>query len=218
VNFGPLQVVRPVSQVFGLDRGLPIDRYYIERFLAAHRADIHGRVLEVGDDRYTRQFGGSRVSRSDVLHVVAGAPGATLVADLTRADEVPSAAFDCVIVTQTLQMIYDVRPACASLARMLEKGGVALATCHGISRIARREGVDDWGEYWHFTTQSLGRLFAEAFPGGRVEVTSYGNVLSAIASLHGLAAEELRAEELDYEDRNYEVLIGVRAVKKADSR
>ncbi|MBE3119884.1 MAG: hypothetical protein IMZ50_14165 [Candidatus Atribacteria bacterium] len=38
-------------------------------------------------------------------------------------------------------------------------------------------------------------------------------MLIAIAFLHGLAAEGLRREELDYHDPDYEVLITVRAIK-----
>ena len=67
VRFGDLHRLTPISQCFGFDRGLPVDRYYIERFLARHASEIVGRVLEIGDDTYTRRFGGSRVSRSDVL-------------------------------------------------------------------------------------------------------------------------------------------------------
>jgi hypothetical protein len=38
-------------------------------------------------------------------------------------------------------------------------------------------------------------------------------VLTAIAFLRGLAAEELKREELDYHDPDYELIITVRAVK-----
>jgi SAM-dependent methyltransferase len=213
VQFGSLRRVTPISRVFGFDRGLPIDRYYIERFLFAHRLDIRGHVLEIGDDFYTREFGGARVSKSDVLHVVEGNPKATIVADLTFADRVPSDTFDCIIFIQTLQMMYDVRAGLWHLYRILKPGGVLLVTSHGISRIGRREGVDPWGEYWRFTTQSARRLFQEYFPAGNVRVGLHGNVLSAMAFLHGLAAEELRQEELDYLDPNFEVLVTVRAVK-----
>jgi len=213
VDFGGLRRLTPVSRAFGFDRGLPIDRYYIERFLAAHAEDIRGRVLEIGDDRYTRQFGGSRVTQSDVLHVVAGNPQATIVADLTRADDVPSESFDCILCTQTLQMIVDVEAALRHLARMLRQGGVLLTTSNGINRICRREGVDAWGEYWRFTTQSAHRLFGRAFAPAHVQAVAYGNVLAAVAFLHGLAAEELTPAELDYQDADFEVLIGVRAVK-----
>jgi hypothetical protein len=85
----------------------------------------------------------------------------------------------------------------------------------GLARIARREGVDPWGEYWRFTGQSMRRLFAEAFPDGDTRIQVYGNVLAAVASLHGLATEELTPQELDHGDPDYEVLIGVRTVKAA---
>ncbi|NIV33023.1 MAG: methyltransferase, partial [Anaerolineae bacterium] len=66
VRFGGLRRVTPISQRFGYDRGRPIDRYYIEGFLAQHANDVRGRVLEIGDDSYTRQFGGNRVTTRDV--------------------------------------------------------------------------------------------------------------------------------------------------------
>jgi SAM-dependent methyltransferase len=203
----------PISPVFGLDRGLPIDCYYTERFLSTYASDILGDVLEIGDDRYTQKFGGNRVTRSDVLHMVEGNPQATIVADLTCGDNILSDSFDCIILTFTLQMIWDVRAALQHLYRILKPGGVLLVTSHGISRIARREGVDPWGEYWHFTAQSARRLFKETCPAANLKVEVYGNVFAAIASLHGLATEELSREELDYSDPDYEVLIAVRAVK-----
>src|SRR4029453_14668409 len=44
---GTLRRTRPLSNDFGYDRGTPVDRYYIERFLARHQSDVKGRVLEV---------------------------------------------------------------------------------------------------------------------------------------------------------------------------
>jgi hypothetical protein len=215
LDWGGLRRISPVSAVFGIDRGDPIDRYYIERFLSDHVDDIRGRVLEFGDDRYIRRFGGDRVTRAAVLSVVAGPPPQTLRADLTDATQLPSNEYDCIICTQTLQMIFDIRAAVTNLERMLRPGGVLLATTHGISRIARREGLDNWGEYWHLTGQGARRLFAEAFPAESLTVTTYGNVLSAVSSLHGLATGELRRDELDAEDANYELIVAVRAVKSA---
>ena len=212
VRLGSLRRLQPISNVFGLDRGLCIDRYYIERFLSAHASDIQGRVLEIGDDTYTRKFGGNPVTKSDVLHAVEGNPKATIVADLTCANHVPSNIFDCIIFTQTLQFIYDVQAAVRTLYRILKPGGVLLATFPGISQISRYD-MDRWGDYWRFTTLSAKRLFEEVFPPENVEVQAYGNVLTAIAFLHGLASEELRRKELDYHDADYEVLITVRAVK-----
>ena len=214
VAYGDLRRLTPISPVFGLDRSLPIiDRYYIEEFLASHAADIRGRVLEIGDAAYTRRFGSDRVTRSDVLHYVPGSSEATIVGDLTTADHIPSDRFDCIILTQTLQMILDVRAALHHLHRILKPGGVLLATSHGISRIARREGIDPWGEYWHFTTQSTKHLFGALFPANHLQIVTYGNVLSAAASLYGLAAADLTSQELDHCDPNFEVIVAVRAQK-----
>lgn len=212
VNLGDLRRVTPISPWFGHDRGQPIDRYYIERFLAEHAGDVRGRVLEVGDDAYTRRFGGAAVTRSDVLHVAPGNPKATIVGDLAEGARMPAEAFDCIILTQTLQLIYDVPAAIRVLHQSLAPGGVLLATCPGISQIDRGEWGRRW--YWSFTTASVRRLFDEHFPAGELSVEGRGNVLSAIAFLEGLAVHELRPDELDAFDACYPVSILIRAVKR----
>jgi hypothetical protein len=205
--------VTPVSRRFGWDRGgLPIDRYYIEQFLVRHRGDLKGRLLEFRDDTYARRFGGDGVTRVDVLHPTAGHPHATIVADLTRTEELPCEAFDCVILTQVLPFIFDVPAAIRGLHRMLRPGGVVLGTMPGISHIIRYD-MDRWGDYWRFTSLTARRLFEREFGEGMVEVEAHGNVLAATSFLYGLATSELRPEELDQADRDYEVLITVRAVK-----
>ncbi len=213
VRFGTLRRLTPVSGKFGWDRGgLPVDRYYIERFLERHADDIAGRVLEVRDDAYTRKFGGSRVTRADVLHPTSDNPNATIVADLTSAEQIPSGIFDCVVLTQVLPFILDPQAALRTLHRILRPGGVVLATMPGISQVVRYD-MDRWGDYWRFTSLSARRLFESAFPQGEVHVEAYGNVLVATAFLYGLSSRELRPDELEYYDPDYEVLITVRAVK-----
>jgi glycosyltransferase involved in cell wall biosynthesis/SAM-dependent methyltransferase len=211
VRFGSLRQLTPISRNWGFDRGLPVDRYYIEAFLARHAGDVRGRVLEIEDNSYTRRFGGDRVAISDVLHVAEGNPRATIVGDLTCADHIPSDTFDCFILTQTLHIIYDTRAVLRTIHRILKPGGVLLATFPGISRISHDEWAGSW--FWGFTTASSRRLFEEAFSAPNVEVEAHGNVLAAISFLHGVAAEELRKEELDYFDPDYELLITVRAAK-----
>jgi SAM-dependent methyltransferase len=213
VDFGDLRRLRPISQQWGYDRGTPIDRYYIDRFLAAHRSDIRGRVVEIQDRAYTVGFGDDRVSRSDVLHVSDENPLATLVADLTHAPHLPANAFDCFILTQTLQFIRDPRAAIATAQRILAPGGVLLVTVPGISKISLPE-ARDFGQYWHFTGMSLEVLLAEAFGSDAVTVARAGNVLSATAFLQGIAAEELQEEELRMQDPEFEVLLLGRAVKR----
>lgn len=217
VRFGDLGRLTPISRRWGKDRGgLPIDRFYIERFLQAHAGDIHGRVLEVQDASYTRRFGGERVTQSDVLHAVGGNHQATIVADLMSAPQIPSDTFDCIILTQVLLCIPDVRAAVRTVHRILRPGGVALVTLPGISQIARHD-MERWGDYWRFTTLSSRMLFECVFAPEAVQVEAHGNVLAAVAFLHGLSSTELRPEELSHTDQDYQLLITIRAVKTAAS-
>jgi SAM-dependent methyltransferase len=212
VDLGELRRTTPIDVNWGFERGTPIDRIYIERFIGGHAADIRGRVLEIAAPDYTNRYG-TRVERVDILMAKDGNPEATIVGDLADAPQIPSDSFDCAIVTQTLQFVYDVRAALATLQRILAPGGVLLATVPGITKISPPED-EEYGEWWRFTGRSLRRLAEEAFGEGSVEVESYGNVLSASGFLYGLAASDLRAEELAVHDRLYEVVVGVRAVKR----
>lgn len=212
VRFGDLRRVQPISRIFGFDRGRPIDRHYIDGFLARHAQDICGRVLEIQDAQYTKRFGGDRVTQSEVLHVEEGNPEATIVADLTSADQIPSDRFDCVILTQTLQCIYDIQAAVRTVHRILKPGGVVLATCTGIGQFGGPD-AEKWGEYWRFTTQSGRRLFGDVFGADRVQVQAHGNVFAAVAALHGLSLAEVHPAELDYYDPYYQMLVTIRAQK-----
>jgi glycosyltransferase involved in cell wall biosynthesis len=211
VRFGNLRRVVPISRYFGLDRGHPVDRHYIATFLARHAADVRGRVLEIGDDSYTRQYGGDRVTVRDVLHVDERNPHATIVDDLAAGDRIPSNSFDCVILTQTLHLVYDVHTAARTLHRILKPGGVLLLTVPGISQLDIGEWNATW--FWSFTPASVRRLFEEQFPAGELQVVSFGNVLASCAFLHGLASEELSASELAAHDPLYPMVVGLRARK-----
>jgi SAM-dependent methyltransferase len=211
VEFGDLRRVRPISPKFGFDRGKPLDRRYIEDFLARNAADIKGRVLEVADSAYTTQFGGTRVTQSDILHAGPSNPRATLVGDLAEGDNFPSQAFDCIVLTQTLHFIFDMRKAVATLHRMLKPGGVLLVTVPGISCI---EHDANWPPLWTISPTALRRLLEASFGEANITVTAYGNVMAAVAFLHGLAESELRPAELDTHDPEYPVTVAARGVRR----
>lgn len=212
LDLGTLDRVTPVSGNWGFDRGQPVDRFFIERFLNRERRLIAGDVLEVADNTYTRQFGGGAVRNSEILHDTAGHSRATLVADLTVPESVPADQFDCIICTQTLQLVFDLASAFQSLSKMLKPGGTLLLTVPGITAVSR-EDMDRHGDFWRFTTASLERLLREAFGAGRVSVQSFGNVYSATAFLHGLAVEELDHAKLEIHDPDYQMLLAAWARK-----
>lgn len=211
VNMGDLRRATPVSAHWGFDRGLPIDRIYIEAFLQRHAADVAGHVLEVGDRLYTQRFGGPRVSVSDILHV-SGGSAATIVADLAQPRALPEGTFDCIIFTQTLHLIFDVHRAVENLASALRPGGTLLMTVPGITKVDH----DEWGsrQCWSFTAYSLDRIVREAGDWDDLAVIANGNVLAATAFLHGLAVSELTESELAFQDPLYQLVITARARKR----
>jgi hypothetical protein len=209
VRWGDLERHEPFSPFWGADRGRPVDRYYIEGFLDRHRADIDGHVLEVHDDVYTKRFGGNGVTRSDVVDIDPDNPHATITGDLRRAITIPDDTYDCVIMTQTLHVIDDLRAVLAESAPILRSGGVLLATVPCLGRISPEQGLD--GDFWRFTAESAQRVFAEFCAADCLEVEAHGNVLVDVAYLYGLSCEELDPSEFATHDPRLPLIVSVRA-------
>ena len=202
---------QPLSDSWGFERGLPIDRLYIEGFLEQHAADIRGDVLEIMTSAYTERFGRGVTSRN-VLDIDSTNANATIVADLADTAQLPERWVDCFILTQTLQLLYDVRAAVASAHRMLRPGGTLLVTVPCISRIIPQYGLE--ADFWRFTPASCRRLFGDAFGPPQVTVEPLGNVAAAVAFLRGAAVEELSPRVFGAADPYFPVIIAVRAVKR----
>lgn len=211
-KLGELRRTKPFS-TWGSSRGGPIDRVYIGQFIEAHAADVRGRVLEIAGDEYITRFGRG-VTQADVLDVFEDNPKATIVADLARADVIGDDTFDCLVVTQVLLLVEDIAAALRECHRILRPGGVLLATTPGISRLAPIESKT-LGQWWHLTSMSARTLTEDAFGPGNVEIRTYGNVLAAAGFLYGLGEWDVTPEELAVHDPAFEVIIGIRAVKRA---
>ena len=210
-RLGELRRTTPFT-TWGSSRGGPLDRVYIGQFIEQHAADVHGRVLEIAGDEYTTRYGRG-VTKSDILDVFADNERATIIGDLADVDALPHDTFDCLIVTQVLLLVKDIRAALASCHRALRPGGVLLATTPGISRLAPIES-QTLGQWWHLTSMSARSLAEDVFGAGYVDVQSYGNVLAAAGFLYGLGEWDVTREELAAHDPAFEVIIGIRAVKR----
>ena len=211
IDFGDLRRVDPVSRDWGYDRGKPIDRFYIERFLETNAADVQGVVLEVQEPDFTRHYGGERVTRSEVIDFNPSNPRATIVADFRNAPEIASDTFDCIILTQTLHVIDDMIAVVRECFRILKPGGVLLVTLPCASRVCLEYGKD--GDFWRMTEAGARALFTRVFPRQSVEARSFGNVLVNAAFMYGLACHEVDEREFDAFDPYNPLLVGVRAVK-----
>ena len=215
LDWGELRRADPVSRNWGYDRGTPIDRYYIEQFLAVCSSDVAGAVLEVQESDFTKRFGGSRVTRSEVVDIDDGNPRATMVTDLRAAAGVAGGQFDCIILTQTLHVIDDMRAVLGECYRLLKPGGVLLATLPCASRVCLEYGAD--GDLWRVTTAGARALFDPIFGAPNVTAITYGSVLTNLAFQHGLGCEELTDTDFAANDPYHPLLIGVRAQKQSDA-
>ncbi|HZG23637.1 MAG TPA: methyltransferase domain-containing protein [Chitinophagaceae bacterium] len=211
VALGDLKRIKPFSKQFGFDRGGAIDRYYIENFLQQETGSIRGKVLEIGDNSYTTSYGGDKVTKSEVLHVNENNKNATIIGDISSAPQIPDNTFDCIILTQTLHLIYNFKDALQTCYRILKPGGALLLTVPGITPIDHGEWNSIW--YWSFTDKSMSALSKELFRDDRVEINTFGNVRVASSFLYGLGLKEITKEILDYSDPHFQVIITVKAVK-----
>ena len=213
LDFGDLRRTSPVSRNWGSERGRPVDRHYIHRFLADHAGDVRGHVLEMLDAGLTTTYGAERVERSDVLDIDPGNARATLVADLRMAEHLPADVYDCFILTQTLHLIDDMPSALQTAYRLLKPGGVLLATLPCASMVAEEYGAK--GDHWRVTEAGARSLFERVFHPADVAVRSHGNVLTLTAFLYGLSCDDLDAGEFADDDPAYPLLVTVRAHKPA---
>lgn len=195
----------PVSVNFGFERGRPIDRRYIEQFLAANAERIGGTVLEIGDTSYTNAFGGGRVVKAEAFHRYADHEGAVFWGDLSGDHNLPPDRFDCIVFTQTLHLIFDMAKAIDALHGALKPGGSLLVTVPWVSPIDRGEWGNDW--YWSISLAALRRLLSGPFEPGDVTLDHYGNTLAASAFLYGFADHEIGPGQLDAKDPCCPVLV-----------
>jgi SAM-dependent methyltransferase len=213
-NFGDLGT-SPVTNDWGFSRGRPVDRRYIESFLAHHAGDISGHVVEVGGRGYTTELGGARVSTSDIWDVNPANADATIVADLSEAPSVPSNTFDCFILTQVLELVQRAPDAIGEVHRVLKPGGVALITVPGISQISGNPvAAALWS--WSFYPRTLHWLLCKAgFEPDRLEVRGWGNLKTTVAFLAQLAESDLSPGDYEVDDPRYPLIVTARAVKPA---
>lgn len=209
MNLGRIRSAKPLSDNWGYDRGTPIDRHYIEAFLGKHATDVQGNVLEVQEDDYSRRFGGANVKRQDILSIDADNPDATIVGDMADPATLPSGQFDCIILTQTLHLVFDMAAALGNVRRALRPGGVALITVPGITPVAPDP---NYGWYWSLTEEALRRLLAQHFAEHKTEIATHGNLFAATAFLHAAAVQDVPRRKLDRVDKAYPVTVTARVV------
>jgi hypothetical protein len=197
--FGDLARTESLTD-WGFERGLPVDRWYIEHFLHERADLVRGRVLEVKEDAYATRFGASSV---DVVDIDAANEMATIVGDLCVPTTLRPARYDAAIITQTLQFVSDVDAALRNVLSSLRAGGSLLITVPALSRLCGPE------DHWRWTPIGLEQQLWAAVGAQRaeVQVAGLGNSLSARAFLFGLAADDLAEEALAVRDPDLPLVV-----------
>lgn len=202
----------PVSEQFATERGTPVDRYYIEKYLEQNSMYIRGHVLEIEDNAYTKKFGRNHYEKSLVMDVSAKTPNIDFNANIETGEGVEGAIADCFICTQTLMYIYNLNAAAKNIVKILKPGGVALITCSGLSQNSRR-CMENYGAYWGFNEASLKNIFSEVDGANIIESGTYGNVKTVSAHINGLCQEDLDKSDFAVNDICYPLIVYV-TVKK----
>jgi hypothetical protein len=163
------------------------------------------------------------LTRADALDLTAHGPEVTVVADLTRADDVSSDGYDCFVNQFTMHLIYDVDAALYHSIRLLKPGGVLLINFSCLDYYFPR-GLDmhtgaPLFMHWWFTPIQVENLLRRAgLSPTDYRVKIYGNLFSRIAYQMNMPAEELARHELEYVDAGHPLLICARVVKPAGWR
>lgn len=195
----------PISEVFATERGTPVDRIYIERFLEKNSSYIKGDILEIEDSTYTKKFGDGKVTNSIIMDVSSDSEKIDFNANLETGEGIRDNVADCFILTQTLMYIFDLEATVKNIVRMLKPGGVALITASFLSQNSQR-CMDNYGAYFNFNSATFEKLFNGK--GAMVlDSGSYGNVKTVMAHLVGMCAEDLDESDFDTNDKYYPLIV-----------
>jgi hypothetical protein len=199
-RWGNLRRTKPFSSSYGFERGQPIDRYYLHRFLSAHRDLIAGDVLEIQGTSYTERFGRD-LTRADSFDIEARYEP-TYICDFAHCGAViPDDAYDCLLLPNALPHFRELDRCLAHALRVVRPAGIILASAAGLLPL-----TGDAPDYWRMTPHGWREMLGAAWPGATLEVAGHGNCLSAVGAQLGLALEELTEAELDVHDPRFPVL------------
>lgn len=217
-NLRAMQFRRMAPFGKGKSGGLSIIRYYWADFLEQHAADIKGRALEVEETVILRDYGGERVTQAEAIDLATHHDEVKVVADLARADHVPSDSYDCFVLPFSTAVIYDIEAALYHALRILKPGGVLLTNFWCMDYYFHR-GLDMstggtlFMAHWPTPLQVHNWLHALGLSQSDYTLRTYGNLMARMAFLMNLPAKDLTADERDAVDEGQPLSLCLRAVK-----
>jgi SAM-dependent methyltransferase len=204
LNWGDLRRPQPLCQFFGFTRGTPVDRYYLNRFIESIRQDVYGLTLEIGGEKQNRELYGFKHA---IEYRVLDLPGLSddISGNVSNPRILAENTFDSIVMFNVLEHCEQPQLVADNIHRWLKPGGTAYVLVPAAQKIHPAPG-----DYWRPLPQGLQSLF-KSF--NKRETRTYGNITSVIANFHGIAAEELTREELDFNHPDYPVVSCIIAEK-----
>ena len=199
----------PLSSSMGFDRGHPIDRYYIHKFLRSNLPTNPCRVLEFGDSLLSR----SLMHRDSIVDTAIYRHNATgsfqekkLLLDLATSESISLRnTYDIIICTQVLMCVPDPHQALVNLHSLLKPNGVLIGSISSSCSPISYYDYSRWGYYWTGTDQYLQKLFLLTSFKAEV-VQSFGSFYTARAFLDGLCSDDLDINLLSSHDPEYPIV------------
>lgn len=204
IDLGDLKRVTPLYDLRKGDSSR-IDAYYLKDFISQEVSKSGSKILFSGSNVYSDYLKQDKNINPDNL------PFEGEEKFLSNLVNLPAESFDCIILIQILHMVYNLKTIIKTLNDLLKPNGVLYATFPGTCHHHCWE--EDFTAYRVFTRISLTKIFEENFISKSIKIKTYGNVLTAAALLHGVPAAELTFKELKTVDKQYPVIITVKAFK-----
>lgn len=205
LNFGDLKRFKPFCSKWGITRGGPIDRFYIDSFLCTELRLIKGRFLECGGQRYRHLISIQNIVAYDVVDLNPKVPSITICGDLQDLSSIPNDVYDAVICTQVLQYVVRPHRAIRELHRVLRPGGKLLLSVPFIEKDYQK-----MGDRWRFTREAVSALLVN-FRERRVRVK--GNLFSSVCYLLGLGRMDVSAKDLRPTDHSFYQIVLATGIK-----
>ncbi len=200
-----------ISKRYGFDRGKPIDRYYIEKFIENNKEVIRGKCLEIDNDFYTVRFGGKMVSHKDVLDIIE-TKRANIKGDIRNLKgKIADDVYDCIILTQTLNVLDDYESSIGECYRILRPGGVLLVTMPTVSPSTSKGNSET--NMWRFSVLGAKYVFGKFFNKEKLKVIGMGNMEAVKFFWMGMSIEDMNEEGLSFKNGDKALIIGIRATK-----
>lgn len=189
IDWGDLRRKFPLCNLFGFTRGVPIDRYYLEKFISEIRLEVVGTVLEVGGVLVNRELYQFSNATEYLTLDVEARPGISKVGDIHNPATIEFESLDTVVIFNVLEHCYDPWLAVKNIYSWLKVGGKCFCMVPNSQKIH-----DIPADYWRILPDGMKQIFQD-FPQQKLYV--YGNPMSVIANFLGISAGELSPKELD---------------------